>query len=116
MTNGEPGGNRPDPDNKSWEADIRKKERRKLRARSQRSQSVWFGFGMFGVVGWSIAVPTLLGILLGIWIDQRWPSQFSWTLMLMRAGLISGGINAWNWVRQESGVEKHVNEEDHDDV
>jgi ATP synthase protein I len=96
----------------SWEGDVRKKEERKIRARSQKSRSIWFGFGMFGVIGWSVVVPTLLGIFLGIWIDQKWPSQFSWTLMLMLAGVIIGGINAWNWIRLESGVNQPANKEE----
>ena len=99
----------------SWEGRVRNKEQRKIRARSQKSRSLWFGFGMFGVIGWSVVVPTLLGIFLGIWIDQRWPSQFSWTLMLMLAGLVIGSINAWNWIRQESGVDQQANKKEQDD-
>jgi ATP synthase protein I len=99
----------------SWEVSVRKKEQRKIRARNQKSHSIWFGFGMFGVIGWSIVVPTLLGIFLGIWIDQRWPSQFSWTLMLMLAGLIIGSINAWNWIHQESGVDQQPSKKEPDD-
>jgi hypothetical protein len=43
--------------NQEWEGSVRKKEQRKIRARSQKSHSIWFGFGMFGVIGWSIVVP-----------------------------------------------------------
>jgi ATP synthase protein I len=114
--------NKPEPDDNgrgqnptSWEGSVQKKERRKIRARSQKNRSIWFGFGMFGVVGWSIVVPALLGIFLGIWIDQKWPSQFSWTLMLMLAGLVIGGINAWNWIRLESQVDKPATKEEQDD-
>jgi ATP synthase protein I len=34
---------------------------------------VWFGLGMMGLIGWSVAVPTLLGAALGIWLDNRYP-------------------------------------------
>ena len=61
-----------------------------------------YGLGMFGVVGWSVSVPTLLGIFLGVWIDSRTDGQYSWTLMLMMAGLILGLFNAWYWVQKES--------------
>ena len=57
---------------------------------------------MFGMVGWSVAVPTLLGIALGVYIDSRTTSGYSWTLMLMIAGLVVGALNAWYWVRKES--------------
>jgi len=73
-------------------------EARRIRSRQRREQGVWFGLGTFGMVGWSVAVPTLLGIALGIWIDERWPSRFSWTLMLLFFGIVLGCLNAWYWV------------------
>jgi ATP synthase protein I len=82
------------------------KEARKLRARHEQKRSVWFGMGMFGLVGWSVAVPTLLGVALGIWIDRHWPSRFSWTLMLLFIGAVCGCLQAWYWVKRESGGER----------
>lgn len=84
---------------------VRRKEQRRLRARRTENQSVWFGLGMFGVIGWSIAVPMVLGIAVGLWIDSKVQTPRSWTLMLMVAGLGIGCLNAWTWVRRES-VEK----------
>ncbi|MFG0265032.1 MAG: AtpZ/AtpI family protein [Rhodopirellula sp. JB055] len=78
------------------------KQSRKLDARQQGDRSAWFGLGMFGLVGWSIAIPTLIGIAAGIWIDERWPSQFSWTLMLLIGGVATGCLNAWWWVNREN--------------
>lgn len=84
------------------ERQVAAKEARKVRARRETERSVWFGLGMFGMVGWSIALPTLLGIGLGLWIDARWPSRFSWTLMLMFAGVSLGCLIAWHWIQRES--------------
>ena len=81
------------------EVDVR--EKRKLRARRKKTDEVWFGLGMFGVVGWAVAVPTVLGIFLGVWIDMKWPSPRSWTLMLLMMGLIVGCANAWFWVNRQ---------------
>ena len=50
---------------------IGQKAARKHRARQRQDRGVWFGLGMFGLVGWSIAVPTLAGIALGVWLDTR---------------------------------------------
>jgi predicted F0F1-ATPase subunit len=36
---------------------------------------VWFGLGMMGLIGWSVAVPTLLGAALGLWLDSRHPRK-----------------------------------------
>jgi ATP synthase protein I len=112
MTDFEPGPPKEDPNPPSWEEHVDQKERRMLRARREKNQSIWFGFGMFGVIGWSIVVPTLLGIFLGLWIDRTWPNQFSWTLMLMLAGLLVGCLNAWNWVNSESGMRRRKKERD----
>jgi predicted F0F1-ATPase subunit len=49
---------------------------------------VWFGLGMMGLIGWSVAIPTLLGAALGIWLDSRHPGSHSWTLALLVAGLV----------------------------
>ena len=78
------------------------KEKRKLKAERHKDRDVWFGLGMFGLVGWSVALPTLLGVAIGIWIDTRWPSRYSWTLMCLFIGVIVGCLNAWFWVKRES--------------
>jgi ATP synthase protein I len=77
------------------------KAARKLRAERQAGREVWFGLGMSGVIGWSVAVPTLLGAMLGIWLDRRHPGLHSWTLTLLVAGLAIGAFNAWHWLTQE---------------
>lgn len=80
---------------------VARREERKIRARKEGERSAWFGLGMFGLIGWSVAVPTLAGIALGLWIDTRWPSDYSWTLMLLFAGVVLGCINAWYWLNKE---------------
>jgi len=87
---------------------IEKKEKRKLRARSKKNQAVWFGMGLFGVIGWSVMIPTVIGIAVGIWADKKWPGQISWTLTFLFAGIILGCLNAWYWVEKER---KEIEEE-----
>ena len=77
------------------------KAERKLKARRNPTQGVWFGLGMMGLIGWSVAIPTLLGAALGIWLDRRYPGSHSWTLALLVAGLVIGCVNAWHWVAKE---------------
>ncbi len=71
-----------------------------MKARQQ-DRGIWFGLGMFGLVGWSIAMPTVIGAAIGLWIDSTWPSRYSWTLMLLFAGVVLGCLNAWHWVKRE---------------
>ncbi|MET0497188.1 MAG: AtpZ/AtpI family protein [Steroidobacteraceae bacterium] len=75
---------------------------RKMKARRHSKQGVWFGLGTMGLIGWSVVVPTLLGVALGAWLDQKHPGSRSWTLALLMAGLATGCINAWHWVDKES--------------
>jgi ATP synthase protein I len=77
------------------------KAARKLRARRRRAHGVWYGLGMMGLVGWSVATPTVLGVALGLWLDKRYPGPHSWTLTLLIVGLILGCLTAWRWVTEE---------------
>jgi len=81
--------------------DVRIREQRKIRSRKEENRNVWFGLGMFGVVGWSVAIPTLIAIFVGVWIDVTWKSPYSWTLMLLFVGIVVGCINAWFWIKRE---------------
>ena len=77
------------------------KERRKIKARRERQRSPWFWAGMFGLVGWSVAVPTAVGVYLGIKLDQWYPGQFSWPLTGVVVGITIGCLNAWLWIKRE---------------
>ena len=77
------------------------KAARKLDAQRRVNKTIWFGFGWFGLIGWSVAAPALLGVFVGLWLDKRYPGPHSWTLMLLIGGLMLGCWNAWHWVSDE---------------
>ena len=89
------------------------KAARKLKAQRNAPAGIWFGLGMMGLIGWSVAIPTLLGAALGLWLDQRYPDGRSWTLALLVAGLALGCFNAWHWVDKEDRAMREQ-EEDRD--
>lgn len=104
-----------EPSERKFIRKVGEKESRKLKAQRKATQSIWFGFGMFGIIGWSVAVPTLLGAVMGIWLDKHYPmSARSWTLMLLVAGLVLGCLNAWHWVAKEE-KEMRAEQERHDE-
>lgn len=82
---------------------------RRMRAQTQR-EGTWYWLGMLGLIGWSVALPTVAGIALGRWLDVRAAASFSWTITLMVVGLAVGVTNAWFWVRWEADEER---EQDH---
>lgn len=89
---------------RSVEEIARRAERMKT-ARDNPGPSPLRGIGTFGMIGWSIAVPTVGGALLGLWLDRVAPQDFSWTLALILGGVSIGAMIAWAWVNKE-GSEK----------
>ena len=57
---------------------------------------------MFGLVGWSVAIPTAAGVYLGVKMDQWYPGRFSWPLTGVVVGMTLGCLNAWFWIKRES--------------
>ena len=87
---------------------------RKLKARRLGDQGIWFGVSLMGLIGWSVSIPTLLGIALGVWLDKHHPGRHSWTLALLVAGLSIGCLMAWHWVSQESETMRREQEDEHE--
>lgn len=87
-----------------FERQVTAQERRKLRARHAPPR-ILSGFGYFGLIGWSVAVPTLLGAFLGKALDSRHSGGRSWTLTLLVAGLCVGCASAWWWLAGQSRAE-----------
>ena len=86
---------------------------RKLKAQRRATQSIWFGFGMSGLIGWSVALPTVLGAGLGLWLDKHHPGGRSWTLIFLLAGLVIGCFTAWHWVlRQDEKIHNELEDKD----
>lgn len=105
---------KPADDKKAFEFSqkIKEKAQSKLDAKDNDKQSVWFGLGMMGIVGWTIVGPTLLGAALGLWLDNKYPETFSWTLSGLIIGLFVGCLIAWLWVNKEhQEINQHKKDE-----
>ncbi len=81
--------------------DIRRSAERMKRARDEPGFSPLRGLGAFGMIGWAIAVPTVGGAFLGLWLNRVAPQDFSWPIALILGGAVIGGMIAWNWVDKE---------------
>ena len=82
---------------------VRHKVDQRIKAGKEKQDSLFFGIGMFGTVGWTIAIPTLLATLLGRWLDSQRHGQISWTLTCMFIGMATGCIVAWRWITRQGG-------------
>jgi ATP synthase protein I len=98
---------------KKFISEVNVRERRKIRARDKKTDEFWFGLGTFGMVGWAVSIPTVLGIFLGVWIDSKWPGPISWTISLLVIGLLLGCLNAWFWLNRQRRI---INREREDDT
>jgi ATP synthase protein I len=94
-------------------AQVEAKVARKLRAQRHPTPGLWFGLGMMGLIGWSVAIPTLLGAAVGSWLDGRVQGgPQSWTLALLVGGLVLGCLTAWRWVaKEEQAMKKERDDE-----
>lgn len=85
--------------------DIARHAKRLKSARDNPGPSPLRGIGTFGMIGWSIAVPTVGGAFLGLWLDRVAPQAFSWTIALILGGVVLGAFIAGSWINKEGGDE-----------
>lgn len=85
-------------------------ERRRAREEEKR-EGIWFGLAMMGILGWSVAIPTLIGVAIGIALDAAFPQLSPGILLIsILIGLVCGCLIAWFWVQQESESEEEDSE------
>ncbi|WP_152207968.1 AtpZ/AtpI family protein [Marinobacter changyiensis] len=96
----------------SPEDDIGRRAKRMKKARENAGLSPLRGLGAFGMIGWAIAVPTVGGAFLGLWLDRAMPQDFKWVIALILGGVVLGGFIAWAWIGKESREDE---EDDNDD-
>ena len=79
-------------------AAIHRRAQRMQQTRDEPKYSPLTGLGVFGVIGWSVAIPTVGGAFLGLWLNRVAPQSFSWPIALILGGVVIGAMVAWNWV------------------
>jgi ATP synthase protein I len=82
------------PKREDFREEAIKKEARKLKARGRKEFNAWWGFSLFGLVGWSVIVPALIGVFVGGMIEHHFTGSHSWTLALLLTGICIGTILA----------------------
>ena len=91
---------KPPPDDALAQA-ARKAAERRDEIRRRPEPTLGARLGQIGVLGWTIVVPALIGLMLGRWLDQRWASGvfFSAPLTMLGAGL--GLWLAFRWMSRQ---------------
>jgi len=93
-----------DEENKKTEQTLVKK----VKTMARRDKRIFYlNASILGVYGWQMAMPVLLCVILGRFLDKHFDVvHFSWTLNLIIIGFAIGIFNANRWVRKESGITK----------
>jgi len=92
----------PQPENhESLGEAVRKRQERRELWQREGERSLGQNLAMIGALGWTIVVPTLLGIFAGRWLDRTFQSGIFWTLGLLVAGLAAGCTFAWKRMHSE---------------
>ena len=76
------------------------RQRRDRRAAWLREGEPSFGryLAQVGVLGWTIVVPTLIGVFVGRWLDRRLGTGIFWTGPLLLWVWRLGCWSAWKWM------------------
>lgn len=59
--------------------------------------------GQIGILGWSVVVPTLFGLVIGRWLDRYFASGVFFSAPLLMLGAAFGLWSAWRWMHRQGG-------------
>ncbi len=76
-------------------------EREQL-AREEPEPSLGSRLGQIGILGWSIVLPALLGVVLGRWLDHHYGEGIFFTAPLLMLGAAFGLWSAWRWMHRQT--------------
>jgi ATP synthase protein I len=92
----------PEPDKHEKLSDaVKIRQERWERWQRQGERSIGQNLAMIGVLGWTIVLPTLLGLFAGRWLDRQFNMGIFWTLGLLVVGLTAGCVLAWRRMHSE---------------
>ena len=80
---------------------VRLRERRNQRWKKEGERSLWQNLSMVGALGWLIVVPTLLGVLIGRWLDGLFGTGIFYSGALIFLGITIGCYLAWQRINKE---------------
>lgn len=86
---------------KKMQRAVRLREERSERWKKHGERSLWQNLSMVGALGWLIVTPTLLGVLVGRWLDRTFETGIFFTGSLIFLGVSFGCYLAWQRVNRE---------------
>jgi ATP synthase protein I len=90
-----------DKEYEKMERAVRLREERSERWEKEGERSLWENLSMIGALGWLIVTPTLLGVLAGRWLDERFETGIFFSGALIFLGVSLGCYLAWQRVKKQ---------------
>lgn len=75
--------------------EVRRRRERLAAAQERGGRSLAQDLAFVGVIGWTLVIPALLGVVAGRALDRRFGGGVFWTLGLLVAGIVLGCVLAW---------------------
>jgi ATP synthase protein I len=79
---------------------VRRARERRERAKREGERTIAQNLAWMGTLGWLVVVPTLAGMFLGRWLDERFGTGVMFSLALCIGGLTAGCALAWRKVKR----------------
>ena len=80
---------------------VRLRDQRRKQWKKEGERSLWQNLSMVGALGWLIVTPTLLGVLIGRWLDGLFETGIFFSGALVFLGITIGCYLAWQRVSKE---------------
>jgi ATP synthase protein I len=81
-------------------AAARRAEKRAREGIESPEPSLGARLGQIGILGWTIVLPTLLGVFIGRWLDRTLATGVLFSAPLIMIGAIIGLWSAWKWMHR----------------
>ncbi|GAB4365878.1 MAG: hypothetical protein Kow00114_23410 [Kiloniellaceae bacterium] len=86
---------------KKMEKAVQLREERRERWKEEGERPLWQNLSMIGALGWLIVTPTLVGVLIGRWLDERFGTGITFSGAFIFLGVALGSYLAWQRVNKE---------------
>ena len=80
---------------------IRLREKRREQWEQEGERPLWKNLSMIGALGWLIVTPTLIGVLIGRWLDKAFDTGILFSGALIFLGVMLGSYLVWQRITKE---------------
>lgn len=78
---------------------VEQREERRARWEREGERPLWQNLSMIGALGWLVVTPTVLGALIGRWLDRTYGQGVFWTGSLIFLGAAIGFYLVWQRIQ-----------------